>query len=105
MDKIFDWLHKSIEQIKGAYLSGIKWIGLDGLLNMETSALITIFLMIFFPVIWATVITFVMVMLKCILDKTRGRENEKHDLICALVGVLVGAILGPAHGALTSILK
>lgn len=100
MDKILIWLHEFIDKITAAYRSGIKWIGLDGLLNMETSALITIFLMIFFPVIWATILTFVGVMLKCILDKSRGHENEKHDFVCALIGVLVGAILGSAHVAL-----
>lgn len=101
MENIINWLKSFLDKVKYAYRLGVKWIGTDGLLNMETSALITIFLMIFFPVLWATILTFVGVMLKCILDKSRGHENEKHDFVCALIGVLVGAILGPAHAALT----
>lgn len=101
MYMIFKIIRDFVEKIKMLYRSGVQWIGTDGLINTETSALLTIFLMIFFQVIWAAVISFTIVMLKCILDKTRGHHNEKRDFICAIVGVLVGAILGPAQAAWT----
>jgi len=94
-------LKKLWENLKAANSRGIKWIGLDGLLNMETAALLTIFLMIFFPVMWSMFFSIIVVIGKCVFDKSNGHMDEKHDLICAIVGVLIGAILGPAHAAAT----
>lgn len=73
---------------------GKKWIGIDGFLNMETSALITLVLMIFFPICWSMLFGFIIVLVKCLLDKSKGHEDEEHDLICAAIGVIIGATIG-----------
>lgn len=76
--------------------TGRKWIGYDGLLNMETFALVAIFFMIFMPTFVSAGVTFLLAIAKCYCDKKRGHENEKHDLICAGIGIIFGCILGLA---------
>lgn len=76
---------------------GIEWVGKDGLITMETSALLVIFFMIFFQPLFAMAISFLLVLGKCLLDKKRGSEHEKHDFICSLIGVVGGVILGAAN--------
>jgi hypothetical protein len=75
---------------------GRKWIGYDGLLNMETFALVAIFFMIFMPTAVSAGVTFLLALAKCYCDKKRGHVNEKHDLICAGIGIIFGRILGLA---------
>lgn len=88
-------------KVKDTMAKGYDWLGTDGLLNMETSALLVMLFMLFFPVFWAALLTFIVVIGKCALDKSRGRENEKHDFICAIVGILVGIILGTVQVAVS----
>lgn len=95
------WCKKLWNNLKKRANDGKKWIGVDGLLNMETAALIEIFLMIFFPTMWAMFFAATIMVGKCAFDKTKGHENELHDLICAIIGVMIGAILGPAQAAIT----
>lgn len=89
--------HNLIEKIEKAIIEfdkkGRKWIGVDGVLNMETSALLTIFLMIFFKPLLSVIISFILVCAKCFFDKSRGSVNEKHDLLCAAIGVVFGCLL------------
>jgi hypothetical protein len=77
---------------------GYMWLGTDGIINMETSALLMIIFMLFFPLTWASILTFLIVIGKCVLDKSRGRENELHDFICAIIGIIIGIILCSALG-------
>ena len=76
--------------------TGRKWIGYDGLLNMETFALVAIFFMIFMPTFVSASVTFLLALAKCYCDRKRGHVNEKHDLICAGIGIIFGCILGLA---------
>lgn len=89
--------HNLIEKIEKGIVEldkqGRKWIGVDGLINMETSALLTIFLMIFFKPLLSVIISFILVFAKCFFDKSRGSVNEKHDLLCAAIGVIAGCLL------------
>lgn len=89
--------HNLSEKIKQTIIEldkkGRKWIGVDGLINMETSALLTIFLMIFFKPILSVIVSFIFVFAKCFFDKTRGSKKEKHDLLCAAIGVIVGCLI------------
>lgn len=101
MSKFGKWIKNVWNRAKAANKRGLEWLGTDGLLNMETSALLTIFFMIFFPICWSMMFSAIVVLGKCLLDKSRGHQNEMHDFICALIGVLVGAILGTAHAAVT----
>lgn len=73
---------------------GRKWIGYDGLLNMETFALVAILLMIFMPIFVSAAVTFLFALVKCYCDRKQGHANEKHDLICAGIGIIFGCILG-----------
>lgn len=99
LEKFSSFISKSIERIIERNKRGIEWVGLDGLASMETSALFVIFLMLFCPVIWAMVISFVLVVGKSILDKSRGQEDEFHDFLCCLIGIACGTILGTVHAA------
>ena len=102
--KIFlDKVKTFFKNVKTKMKDGYKWLGNDGIINMESSALLMIVLMLFFPIFWSAIITFLIVIGKCVLDKSRGHENEKHDLICAIIGILFGVILGSAYAVIALI--
>lgn len=106
MGKFSDFLGgvKNIyNNVKVKMNNGYKWLGTDGIINMETSALLVMLFMVFFPIFWSAAFTFLIVIGKCALDKSRGAENEKHDLICAVVGILIGVILGTVNCAVAII--
>lgn len=98
MDKIFNKISNFFKSVFDRTIErskeGIDWIGTDGLLNMESSALLTIFLMIFFSPIISVLISLGLVFTKCLIDNKNGHAGEKHDFICAVVGVVAGVILG-----------
>ena len=83
--------------VKDKLIKGYNWLGTDGIINMETSALLMIAFMMFLPIFWSAILTFIIVVGKCALDKSRGRENEKHDLICSVIGILFGVIMGTVN--------
>ena len=99
----FERVKNLYNKIKVKMNNGYKWLGTDGIINMETSALLAMLFMIFFPIFWSAAFTFLIVIGKCALDKSRGVENEKHDLICAVVGILIGVILGTVNCAVALI--
>lgn len=96
LKNIWKTILKAFSVVKEHTLKGYKWIGADGLLNLETSALITIVLMLLLPPFGAGFITFVIMCVKCIGDSLDGRENEEHDLICSIIGLVLGIIIGIA---------
>lgn len=83
--------------LKDKVCEGYRWLGNDGIINLESSALIVIILMLFFPIIWSAILTLIIMIGKCAFDKSKGKDGEKHDLICAIIGVLFGVILGSAQ--------
>lgn len=93
---IWKFIVKAFSVVKEHTLKGYKWMGTDGLLNLETSALITIMLMLLLPPFGAGFITLVIMCAKCISDSLKGRENEEHDLICSIIGLVLGIIIGIA---------
>ena len=101
-EKFFDSVKAFFKKVHDVTVKGYEWIGTDGLLNMETSALLTIVLLIFTSVPWAAAFSFVIVMAKSAYDKSKGHANEAHDIICCVIGITLGVILGMAH-ALTVI--
>lgn len=106
MGKFSDFLggvKKIYDNLKLKMEKGYKWLGTDGIINMETSALLVMLFLVFFPIFWSAALTFLIVVGKCVLDKSRGRKDEKHDLICAMVGILVGVILGTVNCAVALI--
>lgn len=104
MSKFIDFCYGFFLKTKTHFDCGVKWIGNDGLINMESAALLTIFFMIFFPIVISCACSFILVMTKCIIDKKNGHDNEIHDFICAVIGVLIGAMLGVSHVVFTSLL-
>lgn len=92
-DKICNLSLKAWDLLKKNATDGIKWAGTDGILNMETGALLTIFLGIFIPTMWAMFISFAVMIAKCSVDEKHGHKDETHDLVCASVGAVIGAIL------------
>lgn len=88
------FLNSNIKKISENNERGIKWIGLNGLANMETSALLTIFFMLFFSAITSMGISVLVVTAKCFSDKSGGSNHEFHDFICSIIGVIFGALLG-----------
>lgn len=92
-NKISNFLDRAAETLKKNAIRGLKWAGLDGILNMETAALLTVFLGIFIPTVWAMAATIICMIIKCSYDEKAGHEGEVHDLICASVGAIIGAIL------------
>lgn len=94
-----DGLKKAYKLFKERLIDGYNWIGTSGIINMESSALLVMVLVLFFPMFWAALITFICVITKCTLDKKRGSEHEKHDFICALLGISFGLILNLGHAA------
>ena len=91
--KLVESFNQKINELDGA---GRKWIGFDGLLNMETFALVTIFFMIFLPAVFSVSVTIVIALIKSLCDKKKGHLNEKHDFLCAAIGIIFGCILGLA---------
>ena len=99
MGKISEFIKTQALNLKNNTKRGIDWVGVNGLANLGTSALLTIFLMLFFPAVWSMVSSIAIVMTKCLMDKKKGSNNECHDFICSVLGVIVGVILGVAQVA------
>lgn len=99
--KFLDGVKTFFSNVKNKLIKGYEWLGIDGIVNMETSALLVMLFMVFFPVFWSSILTFLIVIGKCAIDKSRGRENEKHDFICCIIGILLGVILGAVHIAVS----
>lgn len=93
--KIHDFFknNRIISFLREKYKEGKEWIGIDGLINLESSALLMIFLTLFISPVWAALITLILTALKCCMDAMNGSSNEKHDFICCIMGILFGIIL------------
>lgn len=99
MSKFSNFLGTQFGNLKNNWKRGIEWVNIYGLANMSVSAILTIFLMLFFPAVWSMVLSVIIVMLKCLKDKKNGSGHECHDFICSVIGVIAGLILGVAHAA------
>lgn len=101
IEKIKTWFkeNKVINAIKAKMKEGYEWMGSDGIINMETSALLFLVLILFLPLMWAIIASFLIVAGKCAMDKKRGSSKEKHDLICCVIGIAFGVILAIGHAA------
>lgn len=85
-----------MRKIKDFVVSAIQWIAFDGLLHIETVALI---LLTFTPICgfgWASLIAAVMTFGREIIQylrKKNTKEQVHHDLICNGIGYAVGSII------------
>jgi hypothetical protein len=93
MPKLKQTLMKIEYAIKDGYSRGKKWIGYDGLLNMESSALLLMVFIIFLKFYWAIIAASLVTGFKCYVDHVNGHKNEKHDLICSAFGIIIGFII------------
>lgn len=71
----------------------VSWIGKDGLLCLETSAILILFFLGFLPMLWAFLATLLSGVIKSIIDKRDGSSCEKHDLLCNVIGCILGILL------------
>lgn len=69
------------------------WIRTDGLLHLETSALITVAVAKFAP-LWVAVIAALLIGIgKELYDKKHEGVASWHDVICDIAGVAIGAAI------------
>lgn len=99
MSKISEFFKRQVNGLKANWKRGVEWVNVYGLANMSVSAILTIFLMLFTPTVWAMILSILIIMVKCLTDKKRGSGHECHDFICSVIGVIAGSILGVAHAA------
>lgn len=69
------------------------WIRTDGLLHLETSALIVVLLAAF--LVWwkAAIIAWVIGFAKELYDHLKGGIVSWHDIVCDAVGVAIGTLI------------
>ena len=91
INRLWDWLCETTRR-------GAKWIGSDGLINLETAALIYLFLVLFLAIPCAVAVTMCGTVVKCAYDAAHGHIDERHDMLCAGIGIVVGIILSLAFG-------
>lgn len=70
-----------------------KWIRSDGLLHIESCALLIIAFAAFIPLVWAAGATVVVGICKELWDRKHGGVASWHDVICDLCGVALGVLL------------
>lgn len=68
------------------------WVRRDGLLHIESCALITVVFGLFLPWWGACLVAFVAGIGKELWDTKHGVANW-HDVICDIIGVVAGAVL------------
>ena len=79
-----------MKQIKEALAAAWAWLRTDGLLHVETSALIIVFVQKLFGLLVAIVLGFA----KEVYDRVSGNGTpEWHDLICDLIGIIIGLLI------------
>ena len=96
ISKFFDFLNRAHNRIIETHRRGIEWIGLDGLANMESSALLVIFFMIFFRPLVSIILSFILMSLKCAVDKKKKHNGELRDFLMSVIGIAGGTVLGLA---------
>ena len=69
------------------------WIRTDGLLHIETSALITVVLATFAPWWVAAIVALIIGILKELYDREHGGVASWHDVGCDAAGVLIGLFI------------
>lgn len=71
----------------------IKWIAFDGLLHIETSALIVIIISLIGPWWSGALVAAGAGLWKEWYDHFKGGKFSPHDLICDLVGIVFGSLI------------
>lgn len=79
------------------FIKNVKdWVATDGLLHIETSALLLIIFQLFMPIYISALLTISIGLIKETIDywvkKCNNKEQVTHDIICDLVGILIGVI-------------
>ena len=92
--KAYNFLKEKCKNFASLSSKGWKWMGVDGLLNLETAALTTVILKMILPLDWAMIFAALIGVAKSVLDKSNGHENETHDLICIFIGIVLGGVIG-----------
>lgn len=69
------------------------WIKRDGLLHIETSALLVIAIGILLPLWLSLIISFIFGLGKELYDRYHGGVCSWHDIICDAIGLAVGGVI------------
>ena len=102
MNKVINDINRLWDKLCENTRRGTKWFGPDGFLNLETAALAYLFLVIFLSIPCAVAVTMCGAVIKCAYDAYHGSIDERHDILCAGLGVVVGIILSLAFGVTIS---
>ena len=73
------------------------WIRTDGLLHLETSAILCVVFTAFLPWWGASAATLAIGVGKELWDKEHGGVATWHDVICDIIGILLGLALTLIH--------
>ena len=68
MSKISEFFKRQVNGLKANWKRGVEWVNVYGLANMSVSAILTIFLMLFTPTVWAMILSILIIMVKCLTD-------------------------------------
>lgn len=87
-------MKKFLEKIRKFFTALVKYVRADGLLHIETCALLCVMLRWLQHLWLIAFIVFVIGILKGVYDKVSGKGTaEWHDLFCDIAGIILGIIL------------
>ena len=98
MKKVVNDINRLWDKICKTTVRGARWFGYDGLVNLETAAILYLFMVLFMSVPMAGLVTMCVALVKCAYDSNHGHVDEMHDMLCAGIGIVVGIILSLAFG-------
>ena len=98
MKKVVKDINAFWDKICETTVRGARWFGYDGLVNLESAALLYLFFVLFMSVPAAGLVTGCIALVKCAYDAHGGHVDEMHDMLCAGLGIVVGIILSLAFG-------
>lgn len=87
-------MKKIFEKIQNFFTKLVKWVRVDGLLHIETCALLCVMLRWLQHLWLIAFIVFVIGILKGVYDKFSDKGTaEWHDLFCNIIGIALGILL------------
>lgn len=91
---IFKLMSSILNAFVMMFKSIFKLIGMDGFVHLFVSALIALFVCVMkVPMVWAAVIAMSVGVLKELCDKFFGGHANWHDIVCDVIGVMLGIAL------------
>ena len=76
------------------------WVGVEGLLKMQTCTILVIFLSIFFTDLTSAILALVFAVVTkftCTMPKEK-ETSSCHDFVCSIVGIIIGMFISSYVG-------